>query len=710
LASAFIPPRLRLLTSDQRPQQQPEPGWIHWEDLTGHARVVLVGEPGAGKSTCLRRLVYEADLRSDQQVDTLPIYLQLREFAAADLTVEHMRRLLAPQLDPTTLDEFNPPRNGGRILLLLDGLDEIASEEDRKALLENIRAMCAEAPSIRIIVTTREHSYHGELAEFTHLRIEPFTLDRISYWYLLSTGAAPTDTNRARIFATLLRDANLRDLFGNPLMLAIVAAADARNWVTDGEKVPLLRRCVETLVENWDATRGVVRWDTGTVTPRQMKTSLADLSCTLVLQNRAEFTIGDFERLVASNVGIHDSPVKLLNACHATGLITAQDRGTYRFTHRALRDYLAASRVADHVSVATPLLLACPTDPHAQNVWSLSCATTTDASDLLGTALRLEGPQRLERAAILAWALGQQITASRDVINQCSDYIAAQLETELAHARIASVGAGGTNEENEDRTGPDKAVVWRAGLYLPTEGRGTEHDQLLEHLLTAVHNTRSGSGSELVKNRLERSNAPAVRLLATLQAVEGDCTARIQRDTQNLLISFIVLDPSKLLAAELNTADRLAMAGIAGSPSTGHVFISYVREDSAEVDTLQRMLKGAGIPVWRDKDNLLPGDNWRAKIQSAITQDAVFIACFSSHGSARKSYQNEELLLAIDHLRRQHSDAPRLIPVRFDDCDIPDIELGAGRTLASIPPVDLFGSDREPTARRLVEEVERLLR
>ena len=139
LASAFIPPRLRLLTSDQKPQQEPGRGWIHWEDLSAHARVVLLGEPGAGKSTCLRRLVYEANLRSDQQVDTLPIYVQLREFTAADLTIEHLRHRLAPQLGPAPPDEFDPPQSGGRILLLLDGLDEIASEDERGALLEGIR-------------------------------------------------------------------------------------------------------------------------------------------------------------------------------------------------------------------------------------------------------------------------------------------------------------------------------------------------------------------------------------------------------------------------------------------------------------------------------------------------------------------------------------------------------------------------------------------
>src|ERR1700750_1044935 len=117
----------------------------------------------------------------------------------------------------------------------------------------------------------------------------------------------------------------------------------------------------------------------------------------------------------------------------------------------------------------------------------------------------------------------------------------------------------------------------------------------------------------------------------------------------------------------------------------GHVFLSYVREDSAQVDALQKRLESAGIPVWRDTSSLWPGEDWRAKIRGAISRDAlVFIACFSSHSSARQqSYQNEELLLAIDQLRRRRPDDPWLIPVRFDDCDVPDFELGAGRTLTS---------------------------
>jgi hypothetical protein len=150
----------------------------------------------------------------------------------------------------------------------------------------------------------------------------------------------------------------------------------------------------------------------------------------------------------------------------------------------------------------------------------------------------------------------------------------------------------------------------------------------------------------------------------------------------------------------------------AGSLSPGHAFISYVREDSGRVDALQKMLEAAGIPVWRDTASLWPGEDWRVKIRDAISRDAlVFIACFSHHTAARqRSYQNEELLLAIDQLRRRRPDDPWLIPVRFDDCDIPDFELHADRTLASIHRADLFGPDSDLAARRLVEAVQRLLR
>jgi hypothetical protein len=159
------------------------------------------------------------------------------------------------------------------------------------------------------------------------------------------------------------------------------------------------------------------------------------------------------------------------------------------------------------------------------------------------------------------------------------------------------------------------------------------------------------------------------------------------------------------------TADSAGFPG-GSQAGTGHAFLSYARADARRVDRLQQALEAAGVPVWRDTDSLWPGEDWRAKIRGAISRDAlVFIACFSSHSAARQtSYQNEELLLAIDQLRRRRPDDPWLIPVRFDDCDIPDLELGAGRTLTSIQRADLFGGHSGAELARLVTTVSRILR
>ena len=147
---------------------------------------------------------------------------------------------------------------------------------------------------------------------------------------------------------------------------------------------------------------------------------------------------------------------------------------------------------------------------------------------------------------------------------------------------------------------------------------------------------------------------------------------------------------------------------MAGSATAGrHVFISYVREDSWQAERLQDLLEVAGIPVWRDVRDLWPGQDWRAQIRQAITaRTLVFLACFSQASRSRvASYQNEELLVAIDQLRQRRPDDPWLIPVRFDDCQIPDLDIGAGRTLASIHGADLFGEDYEGNARRLISSI-----
>jgi HEAT repeat protein len=121
------------------------------------------------------------------------------------------------------------------------------------------------------------------------------------------------------------------------------------------------------------------------------------------------------------------------------------------------------------------------------------------------------------------------------------------------------------------------------------------------------------------------------------------------------------------------------------------VFISYVHEDDAIVESFCTALRIRGIAVWRDKDVLGAGDRWKREIQVAIQEGACFIACFSNNlNLRRRSYMYEELMIAVDELRQRSPNRAWFIPVRLSPCEIPEIMIGGGETLSAFHCIDLF--------------------
>jgi hypothetical protein len=130
------------------------------------------------------------------------------------------------------------------------------------------------------------------------------------------------------------------------------------------------------------------------------------------------------------------------------------------------------------------------------------------------------------------------------------------------------------------------------------------------------------------------------------------------------------------------------------------------------VDRLQSLLEAAEIKVWRDTANLWPGQDWKTEISRAINAGSlVFIACFSQSSVRRStSYQFEELRLAAEEIRRRPPGQIWLIPARFSVCDLPDFDLGSGRTLDSLQRVDLLDEESwDSGTSRIIATVRRTL-
>jgi hypothetical protein len=140
------------------------------------------------------------------------------------------------------------------------------------------------------------------------------------------------------------------------------------------------------------------------------------------------------------------------------------------------------------------------------------------------------------------------------------------------------------------------------------------------------------------------------------------------------------------------------------TPGRGLIFISYHPTDSDAADLLRSTFEAAGLPVWRESIEIRPGEDKRDRIRIAISRTAlVFVACFSEASiSSVRSRQNEELSWAVREARQRRPEVPWLIPVRFDDCVVPDLDIGVCRSLQYLRTADLFGSGRQEELERLI--------
>jgi hypothetical protein len=87
------------------------------------------------------------------------------------------------------------------------------------------------------------------------------------------------------------------------------------------------------------------------------------------------------------------------------------------------------------------------------------------------------------------------------------------------------------------------------------------------------------------------------------------------------------------------------------------IFLSYAREDEAQVRGVYRRLRAAGFEVWMNKINLLPGQRWQQEIPRAIRNSDFILIFFSKNSVAKRGYIQREFRLALDTLEEMPPDA-----------------------------------------------------
>ncbi|ESA39127.1 wd-40 repeat-containing protein [Leptolyngbya sp. Heron Island J] len=134
------------------------------------------------------------------------------------------------------------------------------------------------------------------------------------------------------------------------------------------------------------------------------------------------------------------------------------------------------------------------------------------------------------------------------------------------------------------------------------------------------------------------------------------------------------------------------------------IFLAHANEDKDAVIDLYNRLKERGFEPWLDKVDLLPGQSWRVEIPKAIKNSQVFIACLSQKSVQKQGYLLREFKIALNEMADRPAGEIYLIPLRLDDCRIPELRQEEyGIQLSDFQWVNLFEPDG---FERLVQGIE----
>ncbi len=142
--------------------------------------------------------------------------------------------------------------------------------------------------------------------------------------------------------------------------------------------------------------------------------------------------------------------------------------------------------------------------------------------------------------------------------------------------------------------------------------------------------------------------------------------------------NMIAKDSHRKVGFDAHEVDELMRALEKAFPKTpldqpADVFISYARSDIKIVKGIYESLMSKNHRPWMDIYSIKAGEDWLKAIDKAIDGCEIFLAILSNNSVSRRGVIQKELKKALDRWMGMLPDDIYIIPIRIDDCPIPEL-------------------------------------
>jgi hypothetical protein len=326
--------------------------------------LMVFGGPGIGKSTFLRKVGLEA-LKGNQgnyQHRLIPVFLELKKFKESEINIQ---ALIEKEFEicgfPDVQKNVSKKLAEGKLLILLDGLDEVPTE-NRENVIEKIQDFVDQRKQNRFILSCRTAARTTNLNRFINIEVAEFDDQQIQafieHWF---SSEADQEAEIAKNCCELLTQSEYeaaKNLAHTPLLLTFLCLTYRRTLSFPTNRSSLYERALRIFLEEWSAEnqltshRNLVYKDLNIDLEEGLLSEIAYINFVedhLFLEKRE--LVKQIKTHLQQNLNAPQTldGEKVLKTIELEqGILVEQASDVYSFSHLTLQEYLTARYIVEN--------------------------------------------------------------------------------------------------------------------------------------------------------------------------------------------------------------------------------------------------------------------------------------------------------------------------------------------------------------------------